>query len=136
LSGTGPRNPWLKGKEVPLDLKIKISCKHRGILVEEFDDFKHIGKNQDRRKFGYLKFSQQTFERDGFTCQHCQIKGVHLHAHHKNSFDLFPEQRFELSNLITLCKACHDEFHEVYGKGQNTEAQFELFQSSNIKDRT
>lgn len=133
LSGTGPRNSWLKGKEVPLHLKINLSCKHRGIPVEEFDEFKHIDKNQDRRKFGYLKFSQQCFERDNYACQLCKTKGAHLHAHHKNGFDKFPDQRFELSNLVTLCKPCHDSFHTEFGKGNNTEEQFEQFKVTKIK---
>lgn len=132
LSGSGKRTPWLKGKELPKEIKIKISCTHRDIDVNQFDDFKHINKNQDRRKFSYLLFSKQTFERDDYTCQKCNTKGGYLHAHHKNGFNSFPEQRFKLSNLITLCKDCHDKFHTQYGKGKNTCDQFNEF-LTNIK---
>ncbi len=43
--------------------------------------------------------------RDKFTCQHCGIKGIGLHIHHKIPF----LQTFDnsLKNLITLCPSCH-----------------------------
>ena len=43
--------------------------------------------------------------RDRFTCQHCGVKNIKLHIHHKIpfliSFDNSPQ------NLITLCASCH-----------------------------
>lgn len=127
IAGSGRRNPWLKGKELPEEIKIKISCSHRDIPIEEFDEFKHIGRDQDRRKFDYLGLSKQTFERDNYTCKKCKTKGSHLHAHHLNGFDNFPDERFKLDNLITLCKPCHESFHSQFGKGNNTKEQFNLF---------
>ena len=133
LSGQGKRTPWLKGKEMDRKTKVKLSCIHRNINIAEFDNFKHINKNQDRRKFSYLRCSKQCFERDNYTCQCCNIKGAHLHAHHLNGFDKFPEQRFIISNLITLCKSCHDNFHAEFGKGSNTEAQYIDFKTVILK---
>jgi dUTPase len=50
-----------------------------------------------------------------------------------------------LSNGVTLCKKCHDNFHGIYGIGDNTKEQFQQFskiffylkiiaQQNNIKD--
>jgi len=43
-------------------------------------------------------------------CQVCgSIRG--REAHHLNHATYFPEQRFKLTNGITLCKGCHTQFH-------------------------
>lgn len=50
-------------------------------------------------------------QRDHFTCHLCGIleNGVSHHVHHKRPFRLFESylQANDLSNLITLCPACH-----------------------------
>lgn len=60
---------------------------------------------------------RRVYERDGWTCQHCGNQGGdygdhELHAHH-----VVPKSRggnHELSNLITLCGACHNAAHDHY----------------------
>jgi RRXRR protein/HNH endonuclease len=48
--------------------------------------------------------------RDGYTCQHCGKQKVRLEAHHL----IFRTQggKDTLSNLLTLCEACHHQLHE------------------------
>lgn len=48
-------------------------------------------------------------KRDGNTCQHCGISAPGLPVHHITPFHLFSDYRQanELSNLVTLCPACH-----------------------------
>lgn len=54
------------------------------------------------------------YRRDGYQCQNCGAKGgpgggTELHAHH-----IVPKSSggsHETSNLITVCKACHDAIH-------------------------
>ncbi len=48
--------------------------------------------------------------RDGYQCQQCSKKGGRLEAHHI----LFREYsgKDTLSNLLTLCEACHHKLHE------------------------
>jgi len=64
---------------------------------------------------------------DDFTCQICSAKGVYLEAHHKNGWNAFPDERYDLDNGVTLCKRCHDRFHETYGYGGNTKYQFDEY---------
>ncbi|MCA9183346.1 MAG: HNH endonuclease [Planctomycetales bacterium] len=51
--------------------------------------------------------------RDVATCQHCGAAGVELHAHHVKPHRDFPELRWDVSNGITLCYACHWEVHSA-----------------------
>lgn len=55
------------------------------------------------------------FERDDYTCRSCGTRGGKLNAHHIWPFQKFPEWKFEVWNLITLCKHCHDAFHKAAG---------------------
>lgn len=54
---------------------------------------------------------QAVFERDGFTCQGCGTAGGDMHAHHRLHFATHPEARFDISNGVTLCVACHGAVH-------------------------
>jgi 5-methylcytosine-specific restriction endonuclease McrA len=38
-----------------------------------------------------------------------------LNAHHIWPFQRFPEWKYEVWNLLTLCKSCHDAFHNAAG---------------------
>jgi hypothetical protein len=50
-----------------------------------------------------------------------------LRCHHLNSKDIHPEQRYDISNGITLTEKIHKAFHTEYGNGKNTREQFEKF---------
>lgn len=69
---------------------------------------------------------QAVLKRDNFTCVISGSKG-NCSAHHLYSFSSYPDLQFELSNGITLSKGLHDEFHAVYGYGNNTLEQFSAF---------
>lgn len=62
----------------------------------------------------YRFWRKSVFERDKYTCQICQIKGVYVQADHIKPFAFYPELRFELSNGRTLCVPCHRKT-ETYG---------------------
>lgn len=71
------------------------------------------------------KWRNDVFGRDGYTCKCCGEKASgKLNAHHLNSWDSFPEERFDIDNGITLCEGCHKTFHSEYGYGNNTKEQF------------
>jgi len=55
------------------------------------------------------------FKRDDYPCRDCGHRGGKLNAHHIRPFQSFPELRFEVANLLTLCRQCHDSFHKANG---------------------
>lgn len=80
-----------------------------------------------RRGEAYHKWRGNVFVRDDYTCAVCGKKGDSIVAHHLESFAINPHLRTELGNGITLCKHCHLDFHNVYGRHNNTRKQFEEF---------
>ncbi|MGH8271502.1 MAG: transposase [Gammaproteobacteria bacterium] len=58
---------------------------------------------------------EKCFERDNHTCQSCGKRGYRLNAHHIWPFHRFPHLKFDVNNLVTLCKKCHDDFHKKAG---------------------
>lgn len=111
------------------EYRIAMSCAKRNIQLSEFEDFSTVQEERDRSQIKSRGLSKQCFERDHYTCAVCKIRGTELNAHHMNSFDKFPDERLDLNNLTTLCKNCHDSFHEKYGKGSNTKEQYLLFKT-------
>ncbi len=88
---TGPNNPKWKGGITPENKKVRWSLK-------------------------YKKFREEIFKRDNYTCKNCgrarkARDRVILNAHHKKSFAEHKELQFVKSNVITLCKECHDKIH-------------------------
>lgn len=77
--------------------------------------------------FAFIKWAQLVKKRDHFTCQVCERRGIELNSHHLNAWNLFPDERYLLSNGICLCVECHEQFHELYGHGNNTKLQFEEY---------
>jgi transposase-like protein len=55
------------------------------------------------------------FKRDDYSCRDCGQRGGKLNAHHIWPFQSYPELKFEVTNLLTLCKHCHDAFHKANG---------------------
>ncbi len=60
-----------------------------------------------RKTAKYLKSRTSVLNRDGFTCQICFNSG--FETHHIITIKENPKLSSEVSNLITLCKDCHDK---------------------------
>lgn len=80
-----------------------------------------------RHSFEYKEWIKIIFNRDNYTCQKCNKKSNNLKAHHIESFDNNPNLRTNIDNGITFCKDCHDNFHHIFGKGNNTKKQLNKF---------
>lgn len=91
---------------------------------DEREDKRDILKNKNWKKDVYKK--------DNYTCQCCGKRGIKLNAHHLNGYHWDKENRFNISNGITLCEDCHKEFHNLYGYKYNTEYQFKEFLNSKV----
>ena len=82
-------------------------------------------REQRRNIPGYTEFTRKVLKRDNYTCQCCGVINGKLEVHHLNGYNWDKDNRFDYSNVITLCKKCHSNFHDKYGKGNNTKQQFE-----------
>lgn len=69
-------------------------------------------KNQcERHSAAYAIWRKAVFSRDAFTCQMCGQHGGELNAHHIKPWAIYIENRFDVSNGITLCRTCHKKLH-------------------------
>lgn len=68
-----------------------------------------------RKTERYRQWREEVYKRDNYTCRACDRKDVYLNAHHLKPYSRFPLERYNLSNGITLCGSCHQQFHTTYG---------------------
>jgi ribosomal protein S14/5-methylcytosine-specific restriction endonuclease McrA len=121
------RDNWSKAhKETTADpnFRIKMSCTKQGIAFSDFKGFTTTEKFRTRvliKKTGIVK---DCLQKADYTCDVCSKRGVELNAHHLHSFDKYEDLRVDPTNLVCLCKCCHDLFHATYGRGNNTPEQY------------
>lgn len=93
----GKRNiPWLIGSKNP-NWKGGISKEDRLQRVK----FRNI-------------LQKDILERDNYTCQMCQKRGVDLQVDHILPWSEYVLERFNMNNCRTLCKECH--YFITFGK--------------------
>lgn len=84
-----------------------------------------------RNSFEIKLWKKACLERDNFTCQKSGERGGKLNVHHINNFAEFPELRTSIENGITLRREAHIDFHNIYGRKNNTREQLEEFIQNN-----
>lgn len=89
-------------------------------------DYMRIAKRQYTE---YLVWRKAVFERDNYICQCCG-DGGQINAHHLFNYAEYIELQHKVSNGITLCKSCHDEFHKIYSRKNNSKEQMDEFINS------
>jgi 5-methylcytosine-specific restriction endonuclease McrA len=67
---------------------------------------------RDRKSDKYKEWRKAVYERDENTCQRCFKKDCYLQAHHIRPWSLFPKDRYNISNGVTLCRKCHFIVHK------------------------
>lgn len=104
--------------------RIKSSLQ-KGRTLDTFNGFTSPENARIRQSAEGKAWIYDVLSKANFTCVKCDQRGGSLHAHHKNSFNSFPDQRFIVENGACLCETCHSDFHSKFGKGNNTEEQFD-----------
>lgn len=61
------------------------------------------------------RINKQVRDRDGKVCFLCKERRGRLEVHHLEPWKTCRRLRFDPRNLITLCKTCHRDFHELHG---------------------
>ena len=90
-------------------------------------------RERDRTKPEYVKTRTACFQRDNYTCRITGKQGDIRH-HHLDSYNWCEERRYDLNNVVTILHELHEEFHNKYGRGDNTRDQFIEFLESLIKE--
>lgn len=99
--------PWLRGSRNGM-------YKKNGDSNPNYKD----GSSPERQRLyagsEWKEVQRQVYKRDNYHCVRCGSpkRGWRgLHAHHIKSWAGNPELRFKLSNIVTLCKDCHNWVH-------------------------
>ncbi|TCM89637.1 HNH endonuclease [Paenibacillus sp. BK033] len=75
---------------------------------------------------GYDEWRRSVFRRDGYICVICG-HGGRLNAHHIESYARVPEKRTDVTNGVTLCEDCHNEYHRKVSHNDADMESFEYF---------
>jgi 5-methylcytosine-specific restriction endonuclease McrA len=128
IGHTKPHNEETKEKIRQSKLGKKLSIKHRLNIQRGSPKGKlsHLWKTGKSKEKSYQHYNNSeykiwrklVFERDNFTCQHCQKTGVYITAHHIKSWNNYPKVRFVISNGLTLCEDCHKLTDNYKGRGR------------------
>lgn len=85
---------------------------------------KHHEVVKDRYKGIYKKWRSAVFEKYSGKCLACGRSDGRMETHHLVPYHADPDKRFDVSNGVVLCFACHVKFHKDCGWRDNTPEQF------------
>ena len=74
---------------------------------------KYLDDRRQRVLFRQI-MQRQVFERDEYTCQMCNVRGIDLQVDHIQPWAEYVEGRFSIDNCRTLCARCH--YKLTFGK--------------------
>ncbi|MCT7986074.1 FAD-dependent thymidylate synthase [Laspinema sp. A4] len=123
----GTKNPWNKGKKgYRLNLSVESFEKRRenAKLYTKRGEDSHFwkgGTSNERELIGAWtrQIAPQVHKKFCYICQSCGQTGGVLHAHHLVPVYADESLAYDFDNLVTVCKACHEEIHS-----KNQEAEF------------
>lgn len=68
----------------------------------------------DYQSARWQRLRVQALARDHHECQWCAAKGKAVRAttvHHILPADRYPDKAYDLDNLVSLCRECHEAYH-------------------------
>jgi thymidylate synthase (FAD) len=105
-SATKPK-PWLRGARNGMSGRT-------GASNPRYRD----GSSPERQRIyasgEWAAIVREVYARDGFRCRRCAApkRGPRsLHAHHIAPWSEAPALRFDIANMVTLCRGCHEWVH-------------------------
>jgi 5-methylcytosine-specific restriction endonuclease McrA/transposase-like protein len=112
---------WLKAMGVPIRKVVTLRTRQK-LKVASTGEKRWNWKGGITKEYVRLRTNlemklarEACFARDDYTCRCCKQRGGKLNAHHVWPFQRFPQWKYEVWNLMTLCKTCHDKFHNAAG---------------------
>jgi len=110
--GGRSKEPWNKGRSYNLGRR-RMTEEHLASLRRArsgaASNFWRGGRSTDREAIGRwtTQVARAVHERNGFTCQFCHARTGDLHCHHVVPVSADPTRARDISNLTSLCAACH-----------------------------
>lgn len=138
----GLMNIWNKGKKYPAPwleehrfqkgyLSPKKGKPQLEIKGERNGNWKGGNSGSERHRamggIEYKLWRADVFERDNYTCQKCNAKGIYLHADHIKEWAKYPELRYDVSNGQTLCNSCH--YLKTFGREMPISVKWGIFKN-------
>jgi hypothetical protein len=124
-------NKFCLGKKLSVETRKKISEANKGDKCHLWRGGISKINRSERENFmssiEYHLWHEACCSRDNWTCQKYKIKGGKLNVHHIYNYADYPELRTSIENGITLSKKAHEEFHNKYGRKNNTREQLQEF---------
>ena len=99
---------YASGGEIEIDPILKPLC---DFMIERCVAFNSFPNGKPTGQYHWHWEGGKTHN---FTCQMCGQVGGGLNAHHIKRWSTNVNERYQVSNGITLCEKCHKELH---GKG-------------------
>jgi len=123
-----------KGKDVSGETRKLLSLKaqgRKGSLKGRFGKNHPAYKGTPNRDFNnpstdYYIWREAVKQRFNRTCV-VTGKKSNLVTHHLDGWNAYPQRRYDITNGVLIHKEVHKLFHDLYGYGNNTEEQFNLF---------
>lgn len=122
--------PYRKKRTCSKECKNKMMSNVRGKNHWNYKSDDSSSNQRQRLWSETREWRNEVLERADYTCQKCQQRGGRLTAHHIYAWATYPDKRFDIDNGSCLCKACHREFHNIYGTRKSVHKEYKKWVTS------